>query len=263
MDFGLTGLSALVCGASAGIGRACAEALAGEGACVTLVSRSAERVGNAAKAIRETTGAPVAGVAADLATAEGPAHAVAAATQAFGAPLIVIANTGGPPVMAAEQATAGDFASAAELLLASLARLVNATLPVMRQAQWGRVIAITSIAARQPQPGLVLSNALRAAVTGYLKSLSNEVAAGGVTFNSVCPGYTHTVRLDQLAGLRAERDGCTVSGVLAEWSRANPVGRLGRPEEVAAAVAFLASRQAGFITGVALPVDGGRCSASF
>jgi 3-oxoacyl-[acyl-carrier protein] reductase len=136
-------------------------------------------------------------------------------------------------------------------------RLAELTLPAMRSAGWGRFVAITSIAVREPLPGLVLSNALRAAVTGYLKSVSDEVAADGVTVNTVCPGFTATDRLEVLAENIAGRDGRTAKEVIAGWAAQAPLGRLLRPEEVAAAVGFLCSESASGITGVALPVDGG------
>jgi len=136
-------------------------------------------------------------------------------------------------------------------------RLVELTMPAMREAGWGRFVAITSVAVREPQPGLVLSNALRAAVTGYLKSVSDEVAADGVTVNTVCPGYTATDRLEELAQIVAEREGSTVEAVFTEWASHAAIRRLLRPEEVAAAVGFLCSGTASGMTGVALPVDGG------
>ena len=136
-------------------------------------------------------------------------------------------------------------------------RLAELTLPAMRSVGWGRFVAITSIAVREPLPGLVLSNALRAAVTGYLKSVSDEVAADGVTVNTVCPGFTATDRLEVLAKNIAERDGVTAKEVVAGWATQAPIGRLLQPEEVAAAVGFLCSAEASGITGVALPVDGG------
>jgi 3-oxoacyl-[acyl-carrier protein] reductase len=163
---------------------------------------------------------------------------VAATRDAFGPPQIVVANGGGPPGMPATAATAEDLTSACELLLLPVQRFAELTLPDMRSAGWGRFVAITSIAVREPLQGLVLSNALRAAVTGYLKSVSDEVAADGVTVNTVCPGFT-------------------ADEVFAEWTKTAPVGRLLRPEEVAAAVGFLCSEAASGITGVALPVDGG------
>ena len=178
--------------------------------------------------------------------------------QLFGPPEIVIANGGGPPGMPAVSASADDLTTACELLLLPVQRLAELTLPAMRSAGWGRFVAITSIAVRQPQPGLVLSNALRAAVTGYLKSVADEVAADGVTVNTVCPGYTATDRLRRAGRQRGRaRPARRWTEVFVGWAAMAPVGRLLRPEEVAAAVTFLCSDEASGITGVALPVDGG------
>jgi 3-oxoacyl-[acyl-carrier protein] reductase len=159
--------------------------------------------------------------------------------------------------MPATAATAEDLTGACDLLLLPVQRFAELTLPAMRASGWGRFVAITSIAVREPLPGLVLSNALRAAVTGYLKSVSDEVAADGVTVNTVCPGFTATDRLGVLASNVAERDGVSMDEVFAGWAAQAPVRRLLRPEEVAAAVGFLCSEAASGITGVALPVDGG------
>jgi len=254
---GVDGRTAIVGGSSSGLGYAVAELLARSGARVMVVSRSKERVAKAVESIRSAGGASVEGCAADFTDEGAPAAVVAATRDAFGQPEIVVTNGGGPPGMPAVAATADDLTAACELLLLPVQRFAELTLPDMRSAGWGRFVAITSIAAREPLQGLVLSNALRAAVTGYLKSISDEVAADGVTVNSVCPGFTATDRLGVLASNVAEREGVTVDEVFAGWAETAPVHRLLRPEEVAAAVGFLCSEAASGITGVALPVDGG------
>ncbi len=256
MTPGVAGRIAIVGGSSSGLGFAVAEALARGGASVMVVSRSRERVDAAVSRIRRS-GGEAAGCVADFTEDDAVSTVVAATHEAFGAPGIVVANGGGPPGMPAVEATAEHLEAASRLLLLPVQRLVEATVEDMRTAGWGRIVAITSIAVRQPQPGLVLSNALRAAVTGYLKSIADEVAADGVTVNTVCPGYTATDRLGELAALMAERDGVTADEVFASWALQAPVKRLLQPEEVAAAVAFLCSDAASAVTGVALPVDGG------
>lgn len=257
MNLNLAGRVAIVGGSSAGLGYAIAERVALAGAAVVVVSRSQQRVDAAVDRIRAAGGRAVAGLAADLTDPDSPQRLVDAATKVFGSPTIVVANTGGPPAMPAADATADDLESACAALLLPVQRLFHAAFPAMRAAEWGRFVAITSIAVRQPQPGLVLSNALRAAVTGYLKSVADEVAGLGITVNTVLPGYTETERLRELAASMAERDATTVDSVLAQWARHAPVGRLLQPDEVAAAVVFLCSGDASGITGVALPVDGG------
>jgi 3-oxoacyl-[acyl-carrier protein] reductase len=234
-----------------------AELLARSGARVMVVSRSAERVSKAVDGIRAAGGAAVEGCTADFTEEGAPASVVAATRDAFGPPEIVVTNSGGPPGMPAVEATAGDLTAASELLLLPVQRFAELTLPAMREAGWGRFVAITSIAVREPLQGLVLSNAIRAAVTGYLKSISDEVAADGVTVNSVCPGFTATDRLGVLAENVANREGKTVDEVFEGWAKNAPIQRLLQPEEVAAAVGFLCSEAASGITGVALPVDGG------
>jgi 3-oxoacyl-[acyl-carrier protein] reductase len=199
----------------------------------------------------------VEGCIADFTDPEAPRRVVEKTREVFGPPEIVIANAGGPPGMPAVSASADDLTAACELLLLPVQRFAELTLPAMRSAGWGRFVAITSVAVRQPQPGLVLSNALRAAVTGYLKSIADEVAGDGVTVNTVCPGYTATDRLQELAANVAAREGTSVDDVLETWSTMQPIRRLLRPEEVAAAVTFLCSDAASGITGIALPVDGG------
>lgn len=257
MTLGIEGRTAIVGGSSSGLGYATAEYLARSGVRVMVVSRSEERVGRAVENIRIATSGTVEGCAADFTDDDAPRLVVETARAVFGPPEIVIANAGGPPAMPAVEATADDILAACRLLLLPVQRLIELTMPAMREAGWGRFVAITSIAVREPQPGLVLSNAIRAAVTGYLKSVSDEVAGDGVTVNTVCPGYTATDRLEELAQTVAEHEGSTVEAVFAEWATHTAIGRLLRPEEVAAAVAFLCSGEASGMTGVALPVDGG------
>lgn len=254
---GVDGRTAIVGGSSSGLGYAVAELLARSGARVMVVSRSEERVAKAVDSIRAAGGASVEGCSADFTDKGAPEAVVVATRHAFGPPEIVVANSGGPPGMPAVAAKAEDLTAACELLLLPVQRFTELTLPDMRASGWGRFVAITSIAVREPLQGLVLSNALRAAVTGYLKSVSDEVAADGVTVNTVCPGFTATDRLGVLAENVAEREGVTVDEVFAGWAETAPVRRLLRPEEVAAAIGFLCSEAASGITGVALPVDGG------
>jgi len=254
---GVVRRTAVVGGSSSGLGFAVADLLAHSGARVMVVSRSEERVGRAVEKIRTASGGAVDGCVADFTDEDAPRLVVEATRAVFGPPEIVVANAGGPPSMAAVEATADDMLAACRLLLLPVQRLVELTLPGMREAGWGRFVAITSIAVREPQPGLVLSNALRAAVTGYLKSIADEVAADGVTVNTVCPGSTATERLEELAAVKAEREGKTAEEVFVGWAKQTPVGRLLRPEEVAAGVGFLCSEIASGISGIALPVDGG------
>lgn len=257
MDLGLSGISVLVGGASSGLGFACARAFLAEGARVCIVARPGEKLQCAREELEREASGRVVAVACDLSEAGAAAAAYARAAGVFGPPLVVVANGGGPRSLPAASATLEDFARAHELLLRPVVELVQAALPAMKAAGWGRVIAITSLSARQPEDGLVLSSALRAAIHGYLKTLAREEAGYGVTFNAVCPGFTATERLRVLAEQLAAREGVSVDQVFARWLAGTPVGRLGKPEEIAAAVVFLASRAAAFINGVALPVDGG------
>jgi 3-oxoacyl-[acyl-carrier protein] reductase len=252
VDLGLSGKIVLVCGASRGIGFAAAQRFADAGAQVVLVSRSAESLAGAAARLAPT-GATIRTLAADLATAEG----IAAVTSAVPAVDVLVTNTGGPPTGPALEHSWDAWTSAGSLLLRSAVELTRAYVPGMRLRRWGRVVGITSMAVKQPVPSLVLSNAYRAAVTGYFRTLADEVAADGVTVNTVLPGYTETERLEELASATSARTGASREDVYANWKRVTPAGRLGQPDELGAAIAFLASAPAGFITGQALLVDGG------
>jgi 3-oxoacyl-[acyl-carrier protein] reductase len=256
MDLGLKGRVALVCGASKGIGFATAELMAREGAAVAICSRDAASIASAAERLAPT-GATVLSIAADLSTMDGISAVVAATTARFGRVDVLVTNTGGPPTGMAISHDWSAWEKASELLLRSAVELTRAFIPGMRERQWGRVVGITSFAVKRPVSSLVLSNALRAAVTGYYRTLADEVAADGVTVNTVLPGYTDTERLDALATATTARTGVTRESVFDGWKAETPARRLGKPEELAAVIAFLASEPAGFVTGQAICVDGG------
>ena len=256
MDFGIRGKVALVCGASKGIAYAAAEELAREGCTLVVCSRDATSIHDAAHRL-EAHGGSVLAVVADLATTDGLSTVIRETTARFGHVDILVANTGGPTTGPAMGHDWVAWTHASELLLRSVVELTRAFVPGMRQRKWGRVISITSKAVKEPVTSLVLSNSLRAAVTGYLRTLANEVAADGVTVNSLLPGFTATERLAHLADANAKRTGTTRDDAYAAWIAQTPAGRLGRAEELGATIAFLASDRAGFITGQAILVDGG------
>ncbi|MGD8395454.1 MAG: SDR family oxidoreductase [Candidatus Eiseniibacteriota bacterium] len=257
MKLGLEGRTALVGGASSGIGKAIAGALLDERANVVIVARDAKRLEAAARDLERRHGRAAMPVTADLTDAAAIEGLLERAHRRYETIDILVANAGGPPSGPFEAHDDDAWEAAFRLNLLSGVRLARALLPGMREQRWGRIVFLTSLTVKQPEPGLILSNSVRAGVSGLAKTLSQEVAADGITVNSVCPGLTDTERLQALARANAERDGVTPDDVQARWLAAIPAGRLGRPEEVGDAVAFLASERAAYITGVALLVDGG------
>lgn len=252
----LAGRTALVTGASSGLGFAAAQALARRGARVVIASRGGEKLEVARERLADQ-GAEVAAVAADVRDAESLAGLVEEAGRRFGPVDVLVANGGGPPAKPAAEVTEEDWQAAIPLALLFVPRLCRLVLPDMRARRWGRIVALNSISSRQPIPGLALSNALRPAVLGYLKTLSQEVAAEGVTVNAVLPGYTRTARQEDLAASASARMGKTPEEVVAGWVGNTPLGRMAEPEEIGEVVAFLCSPAASYVTGQAIAVDGG------
>ena len=246
MDLGIAGRRAAVAAASGGLGLGAARALVADGVAVAICGRDVDRLAAAVDELRSLGPGPVQGIPCDVGTVAGAAEFVEQAAGALGGVDILVPNAGGPPPGTASGVPVAAYAEALELTLLSTVAMCQAALPAMRAQRWGRVVAITSISVRQPIPGLVLSNTARAGLTGYLKTLALEVAADGVTVNSVQPGSHATDRLRSMHG-----------GDLTAAAAAVPAGVVGRPEDFGAAVAFLCSDQARFITGTALPVDGG------
>lgn len=257
MDLGLTGKVALVAAASRGLGRAVALGLGAEGAKLVLCARGAKDLEIARDEIAKNTGAEIHTVVADV---SNDAHIEMVASQAlarFGQVDILVTNAGGPPAGLFEKHPWEAWERAVNLTLRSAVELTRAVLPGMRERKWGRIINITSIAAKQPVDMLILSNSVRAAVTGFARTLANEVATDGVTVNNILPGYTRTERVEQLADTTAAKEGIPREDVIARFEREIPMRRLGEPSEFAALAVFLASRQASYITGQSIAVDGG------
>ena len=257
MDLGLGSRIALVAAASRGLGRAIADALAGEGASLVICARGSEALEETRAAIVERTSTDVEAVVADLATREGIAHAWQRASERFGRVDVLVTNAGGPPSGPFESHDWETWQRAVELTLRSAVELARLVLPGMKQQRWGRIINVTSIAVKQPVDGLMLSNSLRAAVTGFARTLANEVARDGITVNSILPGYTRTERVEQLNAATAAREGIAPADVARRIESQIPMRRLGEPHEFAALAAFLASERASYITGQSIAVDGG------
>jgi 3-oxoacyl-[acyl-carrier protein] reductase len=257
MDLELKGKVAVVGGASKGLGRACAEVLAEEGARVAVCSRTEAELDKAAQAIRDSTGADVLALAGDLDRHETVQRLIAATVERFGRLDILVNNSGGPPLARALSATEEQWATAVERSLLFFARMSREAVPHMKRQGGGRIINILASTVYQPIPNLALSGATRMGVVAFAKSLADEVGRDGILVNNVCPGSIMSERMLSNVTARAKELGISLEEAIAQRAAETAVGRVGDPRELGYLVAFLASAKSSYITGTTILVDGG------
>ncbi|UCG87328.1 MAG: SDR family oxidoreductase [Gemmatimonadota bacterium] len=256
MDLRISGRVALVCGSTSGLGLAIATELAREGCRVAVNGRDVTRLKHA-RATVAAVSADVNGFAADISEPAQAVELVRRVQHHFGALDILVCNAGGPPSGGFNNTSAEQWSKALDLSLLSSIHLCRAAVPLMQERGWGRIVCLTSVAAKEPLPGLMLSTTARAGVLGFAKALADELAPHGITVNSVCPGYMNTERVQELVDETARRERRQPDEIRAGMVARIPMQRMGDPQELAATVAFIASMPAGYLTGVALQVDGG------
>jgi 3-oxoacyl-[acyl-carrier protein] reductase len=256
MDLGLKGKVALVAGGSQGLGLAVALDFAREGAKVAICALDDPHLPQASETIRKA-GGDVFAIPADVSDLEQAKNFVRKSVAHFGTVDILVNNAGGPPSMSFLEIDDELWLRGCRLNLLSTIVMTREAVPILREKRWGRIINMTSIAVKQPIDGLILSNTVRSGVIGFAKSLSNELAPFNITVNSVCPGYTMTDRVRNLSKVLAEKQGTTPEAIVEKWASEIPMKRIGTPEEFASLVVYLASQQAGYITGAAIQIDGG------
>ncbi len=263
MDLGIRGRVALVTGSSRGIGRAIAEVLSREGARIAICSRNQKEIETAATEIGDMGGGEVLPLRGDLGRPGDIGRMVESTLQGLGPIDILVNNTGGPPPGRFLEIDQEEWDTAVNGLLNSVLRTCRLVIPGMVEQGWGRIVNMTSIAAKQPMETMALSNTVRAGILGLTKTLSNELAEKGILVNAVCPGWTRTERVEELAGGKASGTPQSAEKVISSWEEAIPVRRMARPEEIAWVVAFLASERASYVTGTAVQVDGGAIRAAW
>jgi 3-oxoacyl-[acyl-carrier protein] reductase len=257
VDLGLKGRGVIVAASSQGIGRATAEAFAREGAQVAMCARTEAALGEAADAIRRETHAEVYAEALDVTVGPRVQSFVEQVVKRFGRVDVCVANAGGPPAKNFLSISPDEWRKAVDLNFLSVVHLAKAVIPYMQRHRWGRIITITSVTVKQPVAELIMSNAVRAAVVGLVKSLSNEFGKDGILVNNVAPGYTATERLQELAGVRALAAGTSVEQIYQGWTAEIPLRRLGDPKDIADVILWLASERAAYVTGQTILADGG------
>ncbi|WP_186223779.1 SDR family oxidoreductase [Burkholderia gladioli] len=259
MDLGIAGRTALVCAASKGLGRGCAQALAAEGVKLVIVARTQETLDATAEAIRQSTGAEVTAVACDITTAAGREAALAACPQ----PDILVTNAGGPPPGDFRDFSRDDWIRAVDANMLTPIELIRATVDGMIARRFGRIVNITSSAVKAPIDVLALSNGARSGLTGFVAGLSRKVVEHNVTINNLLPGLFDTDRIKTTLATSAKASGTSVDEVRARRTQEIPARRLGQPDEFGAACAFLCSAHAGYITGQNWLIDGGAYPGTF
>ncbi len=258
MDFKINNKIALVTASTRGLGRGCAEQLAAEGCRVAICSRHQAQAAQAAAEISGQTGAEVIGFAADMSSPEEITGLVESVQSDLGDPEILVTNAGGPAPGTFATTPLDQYEKGINLNLMSAVRLIHAVVPAMKKKGWGRILAITSTSVKQPIATLLLSNTARAGLTGFLKTISTELAPEGITVNAILPGIHKTDRIVELAGHRAKEENRPAEEILREMMAASPTKTLGDPGDFGAMAAFLASDQARYITGQSILIDGGR-----
>lgn len=262
MELGIRGRVAMVAAGSKGLGRAGAMALATEGCAVSLCGRSGDTLAKTRLEL-EALGVPALAVTADVSKAEDLLRWHQATEAALGPADILITNTGGPRAATFANLSDADWAAGVESTLMNVVRMTRLVLPGMRTRRWGRIIHITSLVAKAPYPLLTISSTLRAGLSGLTRTLALETARDGITVNALLPGHVLTDRQFHLAEVKAAADGITVEQHFARQAAAIPMGRIGRPEEVGAVIAFLCGEPASYLTGQSLLVDGGLVQGTF
>ena len=257
MDLGLNNKIALVTAASQGLGKASALSIANEGATVIICSRDKEKISKAAKDIKDQSGSEVIFFQTDLSEEIEINKMVEDIIKKYGRIDILVNNTGGPKAGFFDDITDNDWLSTFESTFLSAVRLTRSVLPSMKRNKWGRIINISSVSAKQPIDNLILSNGVRMSVHGWAKTLSNQIASENILINNVCPGFTKTERVEGLVSLQAKDLDISEDQVLDTISNNIPIKRVGKPEELADLVAFLASEKSSYITGQSIAVDGG------
>lgn len=263
MDLDLAGKVAMVAGASSGLGKAVAETLAVEGAKVSIAARSEQKLNAVARGIEEQYSAEVLSQPTDVRLEDEVDAWTRSTVERFGRIDILVANAGGPPTSTFVDTSVQTWRDAVELNLMSTIFMCGTVVPHMRRQKAGSIIAVTSVSVKQPVDGLILSNTARAGVLGLTKSMSNELAPEGIRVNMVCPGYTRTERLEDLAERLSQSRNVSSEEIYRGWTAAIPMARIGEPEEFASVVAFLASERASYVTGTCIQVDGGAVKGLF